>query len=57
MLYGPIGAPRAKNLDSVTKEPAEITTNLGFFSVHTGPVEKVLADGQNAHLIQKPSSW
>jgi hypothetical protein len=56
-LYGPVGAHRAKNLDSVTKEPAEITTNLGFFSVHTGPVEKVLADGQNAHLIQKPSSW
>jgi hypothetical protein len=22
-----------------------------------GPAEKVLADGRNAHLIQKPSSW
>jgi hypothetical protein len=22
-----------------------------------GPAAKVLADGRNAHLIQKPSSW
>jgi hypothetical protein len=22
-----------------------------------GPARKILADGRNAHLIQKPSSW
>lgn len=44
-------------LDSVFKELAEITTNLGFFSIHMGPAAKILADGRNAHLIQQPSSW
>ena len=46
-----------EKLDSVIKELAEITTNLGFFSIHMGPAGKVLTDGRNAHLIQKPSSW
>jgi hypothetical protein len=46
-----------EKLDSVIKELAEITTNLGFFSIHMGPATKILADGRNAHLIQKPSSW
>jgi hypothetical protein len=35
----------------------DITENLGFFSVHMGPAAKVLTDGRNAHLIQKPTSW
>ena len=30
---------------------------VGFFTIHTGPAGKVLADGRNAHLIQQPSSW
>ena len=34
-----------------------ITENLGFFSVHMGPAAKVLTDGRNAHLIQRPTSW
>ena len=46
-----------EKLNSVIQELAEITTNLGFFSIHMGPAGKVLADGRNAHLIQKPSSW
>lgn len=46
-----------EKLDSVISELAEITTNLGFFSIHMGPAGKMLADGRNAHLIQKPSSW
>ena len=29
----------------------------GFFSIHTGAASKVLSDGRNAHLIQKPPSW
>jgi hypothetical protein len=44
-------------LDNVLDELEEITTRLGFFSVHMGPAGKTLADGRNAHLIQKPSSW
>jgi hypothetical protein len=41
----------------VIAELATITEKLGFFSIATGPALKVLADGRNAHLIQKPSSW
>ena len=44
-------------LDSVLEELASITAGLGFFSVHMGPAGKVLSDGRNAHLIQKPTSW
>jgi hypothetical protein len=44
-------------LTNVLSELCSITTGLGFFSIHMGPAEKVLADGRNAHLIQKPSSW
>ena len=44
-------------LDNVLDELRSITPNLGFFSIHTGPAIKVLSDGRNAHLIQKPSSW
>jgi hypothetical protein len=44
-------------VDNVIDELATITTTLGFFSIHMGPAGKVLADGRNAHLIQKPSSW
>jgi len=44
-------------IDNVIQELASITENLGFFSIHMGPAAKILADGRNAHLIQKPSSW
>lgn len=44
-------------IDNVIDELARITTGLGFFSIHMGPAGKVLSDGRNAHLIQKPSSW
>jgi hypothetical protein len=46
-----------KQLDNVLSELASITTNFGFFSIHTGPAVKILPDGRNAHLIQQPSSW
>ncbi len=46
-----------EKLDAVINELASITTELGFFSIHMGPAGKILADGRNAHLIQKPSSW
>jgi hypothetical protein len=36
---------------------AEKTLELTFITVHTGPAVKVLSDGRNAHLIQKPVEW
>lgn len=44
-------------IDAVIQDLSRITVNLGFFSIHMGPAVKTLADGRNAHLIQKPSSW
>lgn len=66
------GAPRSADLvccidvleniepdyvDAVLKDLAAITTKIGFYSIATGPANKTLADGRNAHLIQQPSSW
>ena len=44
-------------IENVLNDLAKITKKIGFFSVHMGPAAKVLQDGRNAHLIQKPTSW
>lgn len=44
-------------IDNVIGELAAITTGLGFFSIHMNPAAKVLSNGRNAHLIQKPGPW
>ena len=44
-------------LDNVLKDLALITKKTGFFTIATGPAVKILPDGRNAHLIQKPTSW
>jgi hypothetical protein len=44
-------------VDNVIADLSIITTNLGFFSIHMGPAGKMLSDGRNAHLIQRPGSW
>ena len=44
-------------LDNVLDDLKSKTEMYGFFSVHTGPAVKILPDGRNAHLIQKPPSW
>lgn len=44
-------------IDNVIYDLAKITNHVGFFSIHTGPAKKLLADGRNAHLIQKSTSW
>jgi hypothetical protein len=44
-------------VENVIKDLSRITTKFGFFSIHMGPAGKILSDGRNAHLIQKPSSW
>ena len=44
-------------LDAVLDDLARVTFQWGFFTVHTRPAIKTLADGRNAHLIQKPVRW
>ena len=44
-------------LPDVLNDLKRVVANLGVFTVHVGPAGKVLADGRNAHLIQKPPSW
>ena len=44
-------------LDAVLDDLQRLTARAGFFTVHTGPAVKILADGRNAHLIQKPAEW
>lgn len=44
-------------LDNVLDDLLMLTGRYGFFTIHTGPAKKVLSDGRNAHLIQKPASW
>lgn len=44
-------------LDNVLNDLERVTEAVGFFTVHCGPAAKVLQDGRNAHLIQKPPEW
>ena len=44
-------------LDNVLADLRRVTTNIGFFTVHTGPAVKTLSDGRNAHLIQQSATW
>ena len=44
-------------LDNVLDDLKRVTAQVGVFTVHTGAAVKVLTDGRNAHLIQKPASW
>lgn len=44
-------------LDNVLDDLKRVTAGMGMFTVHTGPAKKVLSDGRNAHLIQRPAAW
>jgi hypothetical protein len=44
-------------IDNVLDDLARVTAGVGVFTVDTKAAEKVLLDGRNAHLIQKPTSW
>jgi hypothetical protein len=44
-------------IDNVLDDLKRVTAGVGFFSVDTNPAQKILRDGRNAHLIQKPASW
>jgi hypothetical protein len=44
-------------LMNVLDDLKRVVAGGGVFTVHTGAARKVLRDGRNAHLIQKPPSW
>ena len=44
-------------LDNVLSNLSELCDPYGFFTVHTGPAQKVLSDGRNAHLTQQGPDW
>ena len=45
------------HIDAVLSELSSITKRFGVFTVNCMPAKKILSDGRNAHLIQKPLSW
>lgn len=46
-----------EKLGPVLEDLQRCVKQLGFFVIATGPASKTLADGRNAHLIQKGAGW
>ena len=46
-----------EHIDAVLDDLKRLTRKFGFFVVATGPAQKTLADGRNAHLIQESANW
>lgn len=44
-------------LGAVLADLKRCVKKVGYFVIHTGPSGKILADGRNSHLIQKPMDW
>lgn len=44
-------------LGAVLSDLQRCVRKIGYFTIHTGPAMKTLADGRNAHLIQQNESW
>lgn len=44
-------------LPNVLDDLRRVVLEFGLFTVATGPAGKILSDGRNAHLIQKPPAW
>ncbi len=44
-------------LETVLNDLCRLAEGVVFLTVDTGPAIKVLSDGRNAHLIQKPMEW
>jgi len=44
-------------LRAVIGDLRRVSKKLLYVVVHTGPAQKKLADGPNAHLIQQPAEW
>lgn len=45
------------HLLAVLHDLKRVVRKVGYFVIHTGPSTKLLADGRNAHLIQKDRAW
>jgi hypothetical protein len=44
-------------LEDVLDDLMFLSPLWAFFTIHTGPANKVLSDGRNAHLIQAQPEW
>lgn len=44
-------------IDAVLDHLMELTEAVAFISISTGPAKKVLSDGRNAHILQRPIEW
>jgi hypothetical protein len=44
-------------IEVVLEQLADITVKWGFFTVHCSNSSKFLADGRNAHILQRPIPW
>lgn len=44
-------------VDNVLKELRRLTQKTALFVIATGPAQKVMADGRNAHICQQPFEW
>lgn len=44
-------------LDNVLDDIKALALEYAFLTVHTGPAQKTLPDGRNAHLTQQPPKW
>ena len=44
-------------IDDVLDHMMRMTEAVGFFSIDTGPAQKKLSDGRNAHVLQRPPEW
>lgn len=44
-------------IDDVLDHLMQLTEAVAFISISTGPAAKVLSDGRNAHILQRPPEW
>jgi len=44
-------------IQDVLRDLKRCVKQVGYFTIHTGPAQKTLADGRNAHILQKPADW
>lgn len=44
-------------VDAVLADIRDLTLKMVFFQIATGPAQKTLPDGRNAHITQRPASW
>lgn len=44
-------------LEDVLDHLAQLTRTVAYLYIENTPARKILADGRNAHLIQKPADW